>query len=99
MKKKRITPKRKYQKQVALPKLDGTAIQASPRVIASRRNGSLGGQATAARYGAEFREQVGRKDGQTTLALYGHSYYSDHFKRIWKNRKAKQAAERAKGGK
>jgi hypothetical protein len=47
----------------------------SPRMAASKRAASLGGQASARRATVEQREERSRKGGSTTLSRYGHSFY------------------------
>lgn len=49
--------------------------QPSRRVIANRRNGSRGGQATVRNHTAEFLSQRGEKGGQAVRDRYGRSYY------------------------
>lgn len=45
--------------------------QPSPRVLASRRNGALGGKARAAKYSKEERAAWSAKGGKTTAEVYG----------------------------
>lgn len=48
-----------------------TASQPSPRVLASRRNGALGGKARAKKYSKAERDVWSSKGGLTTSELYG----------------------------
>lgn len=53
------------------------ATQLSPRVVAARKNGALGGKARAAKYkGTKKLSQWGAQGGNTTLALYGSEFFS-----------------------
>ena len=88
---------RNSKKTPPLPQteISGDVIQVSPgRILWGRLNGRKGGLATSRRYGKEFKERRATLGGQATLAKYGLSYYSEHFKRIWVKRKAKMAAEK-----
>lgn len=45
--------------------------QPSPRTLASRRNGALGGKARAAKFSKEQRAEWSRKGGLATSEIYG----------------------------
>lgn len=51
------------------------SIQLSRRSIASRKNGRLGGLATAANHSVEFLEARASKAGTATRDTYGADYY------------------------
>lgn len=56
--------------------LKKVATQLSPRVVAARRNGALGGKARAEKYkGTAKLAKWGRKGGNMTLALYGSEFF------------------------
>ena len=58
------------------------ATQVSPRTLASRRNGALGGRARAKKdAGTKKMSEWGAKGGKQTFALYGSDFYSMNFKR------------------
>ena len=46
----------------------------SPRLVSAKINGSLGGQARAARLTAEQRSASAERGGNALLARYGHAY-------------------------
>jgi hypothetical protein len=53
------------------------ATQLSPRVVAARKNGALGGKARAAKYkGTKKLALWGAKGGKQTLALYGSEFFA-----------------------
>jgi hypothetical protein len=53
------------------------ASQLSPRVVAARKNGALGGKARAAKYkGTKKLEQWAATGGKQTLALYGNEFFA-----------------------
>lgn len=57
-----------------------TVSQPSPRAIASRRNGALGGKARAAKYSKKQIQEWGAKGGLATSALYGPDLVRHRFK-------------------
>jgi hypothetical protein len=58
-----------------------SAFQPTPRVLANRRNGSLGGIARAAVLSANQRRRIASKGGKATLKLYGTDFFSEIKKR------------------
>jgi len=59
----------------------------SRRVLAARRNGRLGGLATAKNSSQEFLEERARKAGEAVRENYGVEYYG-HIARSHRNRKS-----------
>jgi hypothetical protein len=51
-------------------------VQPSPRALASRRNGALGGKARAAKYSLEQRKEWSSKGGKALQELYGSDFKS-----------------------
>lgn len=51
-------------------------MEISRRVLASRKNGRLGGLKTASTHSAEFLEERASKAGNATRDTYGNEYYS-----------------------
>jgi hypothetical protein len=68
--------------------------QPSPRVLASRRNGALGGKARAKKYSRAERDEWSSKGGLVTSELYGPDLARHRFsKRKTVGRYRKPAAE------
>lgn len=59
------------------------ATQVSPRTLASRRNGALGGKARAAKLSKERLTEIASSGGKGTLAKHGSDFYS-HIKKLSK---------------
>lgn len=51
-------------------------MEISKRVLASRKNGRLGGLKTASTHSAEFLEERASKAGNATRDTYGNEFYS-----------------------
>ena len=58
-----------------MPKVK-VAKQPSPRVLAARKNGALGGKARAAKHSKAEIAKWGAKGGNQTLALYGSDFFA-----------------------
>jgi hypothetical protein len=52
------------------------ATQVSPRTLASRRNGALGGKARAAKLSKQRLTEIATSGGKSTLAKHGSEFYS-----------------------
>lgn len=61
----------------------------SPRMIAAKRNGVLGGKALVAKTTPEQRQAWSEKGGAATLARYGHAYFRHIVNKRWSKKKAR----------
>lgn len=69
-------------------------VQPSPRALASRRNGALGGKARAKKYNKQQIQKWGSKGGLVTSELYGSDLAKHRFsKRKFVGRYRKPIAE------
>ena len=57
------------------------ATQVSPRTLASRRNGALGGKARAAKHSKAKMKAWSSKGGTSTLNRYGTEFFADAVSR------------------